>query len=469
MEETRDNRSSYRIAAFVLALFLVPAIANATVTRILLDPESELPDGPFTGQTQIVVAPLFDDARVAVAIDGKTIMETSRAPYTVEIDLGRNPVERRLTVTAVSASTRKKMQWSRILNRGHQPLSIALRVEGQQVEAVATAPKNDPITEVTFWESGELIARLQQPPYTIQYEGAGDGELLLVTARTRSGAEVADHFSARFDVMADSFEVRSVPLFVSVSDVNGQTRTDLRRDQFRIFDDGQEARIVEFGRAADLPIAASVLIDASGSMELDIDQVKSAAQQFVRSIMRPEDRFSVYSFQTAARREIPLTSNRQEVLDAIKGIEVGGRTALYDTLYSAIRELRDQTSQRAIIVLTDGDDTSSMRAWEDLVTEAKIAGIPIYAITWGEEYGRRGRGIDNLRFLTGQTGGFLTDARNPRQLAQRYKSIEDDLRARYLIRYEVAGAHRPNQWRPIRVSVAGATLQPRAIRGYFSQ
>src|SRR5206468_3340024 len=159
-----------------------------------------------------------------------------------------------------------------------------------------TAPADDPILAVDVWDSGKKVGEATEPPYRfIVPQTSIDAGFVQVTARSKSGDEVADFWSASGDVHVESVEVRTVPTFVSVIDGNGQTRDDVTRDLFKIMDNGFEGKILEFGKAFDQPISIALLVDSSASMTYEMENATKAAEKFVDHTLKPGDRCAVFA------------------------------------------------------------------------------------------------------------------------------------------------------------------------------
>ncbi|HEY3055905.1 MAG TPA: VWA domain-containing protein [Thermoanaerobaculia bacterium] len=419
---------------------------------------------------ELTVNPGFDEARVSISVDGQKIADALQAPYKLIVDFGPTAVEHRIGVTATGANKRR-VQWHETVNRGHLPLSVKVRpidLNTHLFEAITTAPPDDPVTTVELWDSGKLVASITEAPYrfTVPPEVIAGG-FVQITARTKSGEEAADFWSNAGDVHVESIQVRTVPLFVSVVDGDGVTRDDVDRSLFRILDNGSEAKIIEFGKAFDQPIAIALLVDASASMTYSMERASKAAQEFVQHTLKKGDRCSVYAVQEVPRRKQALTDDSSLVAKALQGISPQGRTAIYDAVESAIRELRDEKARRAIVVLTDGDDTASIASYEEVKKIATEAGIPIYFIAYDTGNETSVRDLEYLKNLAAETGGFVAAATEKNLLAK-YREIEKDLRAQFAIRYQITDYAKPNQWRPIRVLLASPKLTARTIRGYFA-
>jgi len=387
------------------------------------------------------------------------------------VDFGPTPLQHRIAITA-KAPNGKRVQWTETLNKGLLPLSVrltAIDAANGVFEATATSPDDDPIERIDLWDAGQVIATTQSASsrFTVPPASLASGSVQ-VTARTKSGEEAADFWSVSGDVMVEELQVRTVPIFVSVIDRNGMTHDDVDRSLFRIMDGNAEGKIIEFGKAFDQPIAIALLLDSSASMTYSMKHAAKAAGEFVANALKDGDRCSITAVQDVPRRRQSLTGDRAAVAKALQGIVPSGRTALFDAISSAIRELREEKNRRAIVVLTDGSDTSSISSYSEIEKLAREAGIPLYFIAYeGGSDEDEARNIDQLRFLAAQTGGFVATA-TQQNLMARYEAIEKDLRAQFMIKYQVTDFGRVNEWRPVRVTVNSPKLTARTIQGYFT-
>lgn len=467
-QRAQANRRNSVLLASLLSFFVTTTL-SANTQLLLKRGDASAHEGEYTGVIRLTIDPGFEAAKVTVAVDGEKLTDSLRSPYHLDVDLGPTPLQRRITITAV-APNKKRVQWHETINHGMLPLGVSLKpvdLASGLFEAKTTAPKDDPIEVVQLWDNGQLVSESKEEPYrfTVPEQLLASG-FVQVTAKTKSGDEAADFWSAAGSVHVAELQIRTVPIFVSVVDRNGNTRDDVDRSQFRILDNGAEAKIIEFGKAFDQPISIALLIDASTSMTYSMEHASKAAHEFVQRALRSGDRCSVTAVQDVPRRKQSLTDDIQLVAKSLEEIKTGGRTALYDALDSAIRELRDEKNRRAIVVLTDGGDTTSMTDYSEIQKTAREAGIPIYFIAYeGSE--DQARDLDRLRFLAAETGGFVATA-TQQNLMARYQDIEKDLRAQFAIKYQISDLGKPNQWRNVRVVLSSPKLEARTIKGYFA-
>jgi VWFA-related protein len=457
------NASLIRVS--LLSLLITVDAAAATQLLLTRGDQSEQ-KAEYTGVVDLVIDPGIENAKVTVTVDGQKVATNLLAPYRLTVDFGPAPMQHKITVLA-TGSRGKRAQWATTINRGNLPLSLRLRqIDARTFEAITTSPKDDPVEIVQLWDKAQVVSEVKSEPYRFTVPDAvlANG-FVQVTARTKSGEEAADFWSAGGDVVAGEVQVRTIPIFVSVVDRNGNTRDDIDRSQFRVLDNGAEAKIIEFGKAFDQPISIALLLDASASMTYSMKHAAKAASEFVEKAIKEGDRCSITAIQEVPRRKLGLTNDRAQIAKAVGDIQPNGQTALYDALITALRELRDEKNRRAIVVMTDGGDTSSNYSFEDAHKMAREAGIPLYFIAY--EGANSARELERLSYLASETGGFIATA-TQQNLMARYEAIEKDLRAQFAITYQVSDFGKANQYRRVQVMLDSPKLTARTIKGYFT-
>jgi Ca-activated chloride channel family protein len=270
--------------------------------------------------------------------------------------------------------------------------------------------------------------------------------------------------------------VDTVLLNVTVSDAKGHPIPHLTRDDFIIFEDGVRQSIAVFERDPQ-PIALSLLIDSSTSMGGRIDVAHEAAVGFARRL-GPNDVAQVIDFDSDTQIRQAFTSDVAALETAIRQIQAGGSTSLYTALYIALAELRrarvrapDEIRRQAIVVLSDGEDTSSLKTYDDVAAEVKHSDVVVYAVGLRDPRELRGRGFSQadyaLRSFSQLTGGrafFVTDAA---ELPAIYTQIADELASQYFLGYNSNNSARDGAWRIVsaRVTLPDTVVRTRA--GYF--
>ena len=199
---------------------------------------------------------------------------------------------------------------------------------------------------------------------------AGAGELVSTADAPRPST-----FKSGVDVVA---------LNVTVIDPEQRPIGDLGRQDFAVFEDGVQQQISYFETSV-VPLDLAILVDTSVSMGPKLPFVKKAATTFA-GLLRPGDRAAVLGFSNQVHVLTPFTDNLAEVTGAIDRTQAGGATALYNAVYVALREFGravapgDPVRRRAIVVLSDGEDTASLLSFDEMLAEARRAGVTVYTI-----------------------------------------------------------------------------------------
>jgi len=268
-----------------------------------------------------------------------------------------------------------------------------------------------------------------------------------------------------------------VSLNTTVTDPANRFLVDLSADDFSIFEDGVKQEVSFFSRTT-LPLSVSLLLDSSASMDDKMKTAQRAALGFVDAL-RPQDQAQVIDFDSRVNVVAGFTSSRADLEKAISSTIAGGSTSLYNAIYIALRELKkvqargpDDLRRQAIVVLSDGEDTSSLVAYDEVLELAKRSETVIYAIGIRSKDGYAARGYSDaeyvLRQLTTQTGGRLFFPSGADELPAIYSLISQELSSQYLLGYSSSNPRRDGRWRriQIRVSRPGATARTR--QGYYA-
>jgi Ca-activated chloride channel family protein len=272
--------------------------------------------------------------------------------------------------------------------------------------------------------------------------------------------------------------VNVVSLNVTVTDASNRYVMDLTDQDFSVYEDGIRQDQILFNRT-NLPIALSLLVDTSSSMENRIGMAQEAAVGFVHKL-RPSDLGEVIGFDSHVEVLQKFTANPQQLEEAIRKTVAGGSTALYNALYISLRELQkiprgtvpEEVRRQAIIVLTDGEDTSSLVPFDEVQALARRSGIAIYPIGLLADEPNAGKGVReaifSLRQLAAETGGrafFPTDAK---ALSMIYGQIYDELSSQYTLGYMSKNSRRDGVWHSVTVRVSRPSAIARTKQGYFA-
>ena len=273
--------------------------------------------------------------------------------------------------------------------------------------------------------------------------------------------------------------VELVSLNVTVSDASSRYATDLQQDEFQVFEDGVKQDVTFFTRT-NLPIALSLLMDTSASMEARLPTAQEAAIGFSRRL-RSQDLAEVIDFDSRVTVLQPFTNSAAQLEQAIRRTSASGSTSLYNAVYIALRDLKkvivknvDEIRRQSIIVLSDGEDTSSLLPFEEVLDLAKRSETVIYTIGLRDnsEGAGKSRGFKEaefvLRQLAQQTGGRPFFPSQVSELASIYGQISDELSSQYTVGYTSKNPRRDGAWRRVVVRVARPNLTARTKQGYFA-
>jgi VWFA-related protein len=265
----------------------------------------------------------------------------------------------------------------------------------------------------------------------------------------------------------ESIDVNLIELPVSVTDAGGLAITGLTAADFTVLENGKPQKVSHFNFAENLPISAGLLIDHSGSMEKRMEETKAAAIEFFREIMKKDDRAFVAAFASDPARAAPFVSSLQTLEAQVNAIpDAKGSTALYDAIVTGLYRFRNVQGRKALIVLSDGADTSSRLDYDDMLTYARSSRVPLYFIGIGFGFGDRG-GMGTMRNLAAETGGAAYFVRSSKDLGDAYSRLERDLRSQYLLGYEIETSSKDQDYRTVEVRVSRPDAKVRTIRGYI--
>ena len=258
-----------------------------------------------------------------------------------------------------------------------------------------------------------------------------------------------------------------VVLNVTATDAGGAYVRGLRKPDFKVFEDGREQEVTNFGEE-ETPFAVALLLDTSGSMENRVSFARSAAIRFLDGL-RPDDAAAVYSFNTKIER-VQDYSNSRDL--SPKAFELGaeGYTVLNDAFLRAAQELSKRPEKRrAILVLSDGADTRSSNTAEKALNTALTANATIYTVDMGQ--GPGGSPITSsaagaLRNFSSKSGGRYVATPGGQALREAFAEIVEELSNQYTLGYRPSNRARDGRWRAIEVKVARPSVSARTRRGY---
>lgn len=299
------------------------------------------------------------------------------------------------------------------------------------------------------------------------------------------------------------FDTNLTNIFFTAADKNRRFISDLKAEDIRVLEDGQPQEIFTFQTNIDLPLSLAILIDTSASEERTLPDEKAAARAFLENVIRGnKDEAAIVSFTGETTLEQGFTGNVERLRRAIDRVEfvppsgyigggvvvngtppisgtnqsLAGSTAIWDAVWATAEELIGASAEhtrRAIILLTDGDDTSSRMKIHDAIERAQKADALIYAIGIGDRYTFN---VDegSLRKIAEATGGRAYFPKHERDLNDAFTQIQRDLREQYLVAYSPSNKARDGSYRRIEIQLINPALRQQNLKlnyrtGYFAK
>jgi Ca-activated chloride channel family protein len=299
----------------------------------------------------------------------------------------------------------------------------------------------------------------------------------LAASTVSAGLVVSAQQPPRIQSPAFKAGVELVSLNVTVADGAARYVTDLAQDDFQVFEDGVKQDVSVFNRT-NLPIALALLMDTSASMETRLQTAQEAASGFARRL-RSQDLAEIIDFDNRVNILQTFTNSTPELEQAIRRTSAGGSTSMYNAVYIALKDLKkvvakdvEEIRRQAIVILSDGEDTSSLLPFEEVLDLAKRSETAIYAIGLRDSAEASSRGFKEaefvLRQLCQETGGRAFFPSQLSELTNVYGQISDELSSQYTVGYTSKNGKRDGAWRRIVVRVNRPGLTARTKLGYFA-
>ena len=269
-------------------------------------------------------------------------------------------------------------------------------------------------------------------------------------------------------------DVKLVNVYVTVTDAHGSPVAGLKKDDFKLQEDGRDQTISVFDKESALPLSIALAIDTSLSTRHDLPLEQASAKRFARALLRPIDALSVFGFSETVLQSTNYTADMHRIEEGIDHIRLGAATALFDAVYLASRSLDRRQGRKVMVLITDGGDTVSKMNYKEAVRAAEEAEALVYSIIVvpiESSAGRETGGEHALIQLSEDTGGKYYYATSMSQLDDAFRQISDELRTQYLLAYYPSQRLSNSQFRRIQVGITGPTDTPYHVRhraGYYT-
>ena len=272
-----------------------------------------------------------------------------------------------------------------------------------------------------------------------------------------------------------------VLMYTSVFDKNGHFVAGLKRDNFKISEDGIEQEIASFSQD-DVPASLGILMDLSGSMRGKMDQVDKAALAFIRA-SNPEDQVFLIGFNDEVELLQDFTGDIDEVTDSLENAVVTGGTSLYDAIYLGVEKAQTgKKPKKAVVVISDGEDRDSFYKLDELLNKVQESDVQVFTIGFLDPIPDKGffgrfsksdeeRAQEALKRIANETGGKAFFPDKLEEIHDIVAEIATELRTQYSLGYFSSNAARDGTFRRVKIHLMGSEASKHNIRyrrGYYA-
>jgi VWFA-related protein len=288
-------------------------------------------------------------------------------------------------------------------------------------------------------------------------------------------------------------DVSLVNILFNVRDKKSGLVGDLKKDDFKVYEDGKEQQIKYFNRETDLPLTIGLLIDVSASQGNLIEVEKNAAYQFFGSVLRKQDLAFLISFGEDSELLQDYTSSPKLLRAGLDGLRVssgvGGfgpgpvptisqprGTVLYDAVYVASADqLRGQVGRKVLVLITDGEDQGSKYKIQQAIEAAQKADAIVYGFYYVDRAFYGGQGLvfggtsdSALRQMSEDTGGHVFHVDRKLTLQEAFTELQDEMRSQYAIGYTSTNPTKDGSFRKIEIKTNNKDWKVQARKGYYA-
>jgi VWFA-related protein len=267
--------------------------------------------------------------------------------------------------------------------------------------------------------------------------------------------------------------VNLVNVLFTVTDKKKRLVLDLTKDDFKVFEDKKPQKVQFFSRETDLPLRIGILIDTSNSIRERLRFEQEAAVDFLTTTVRPDkDLAFVVGFDVAPQLIQDYTDDTNKLADAIRNLQAGGGTGLYDAIFFAAKEKMQYSAtepylRRVMVIVSDGRDNQSQHSRDEALSMAQHGEVTIFAISTNRT-GISSPGDKVLKYFASETGGQAFFPFEASDVAEDFREIARELRSQYSVAYTSTNTARDGTFRNISIDPAQKGYHVRARAGYFA-
>lgn len=461
------------VAAGVPGGELVPETAQQGAdSLILLPPPADVVLGLWRADALVSGKRI---KKVVFLVDGSAQLSRTSPPYSAELRLSKFPTEQVVRAEGYDEKGELVAADEVIINQPRGALGVWITDPPKgatvgartRVKAEVMVPDGRRLELLEFKLNDEKVGSLTKPPWQMDLDvPAGDIVYVTVAATLddESRAEAVRYLRA--PEYFEELEVNLVELYVAVTDRASQAVEGLTQDDFEVYESDKRQEIAKFELVKNLPLTVGILLDTSGSMAESLTQAQQAAAEFLKGVIKPKDKAFAVSFSSRTRLDMPPTDDSGAIAEVLSSLQAVGDTALHDAIIHSLYYFRGMKGQRALVLLSDGDDNASYFQYKDALEYARRSGVAIYVI--GYNLPATATSLrSKLNELAEMTGGKVFMANEGTDLRAIYAQIEKELRSRYLVAYNSNQTGPAGTFREVEVRLKKKGLTARTLRGYY--
>jgi VWFA-related protein len=447
--------------------------SNAPILRLL-----PLPDELLSGTQHIeTVVEGEGVAAVEFYLDGRKMMSKRQPPYALDLDFGSVPQVHRIRALAMNDKGEMIAGDEATVNTGNDPFRIRIvspriapKLRGlTRVEMAVDVPEGKQLDKLELFLNETRVATLFGPPYVQVVnvpatDGIGYFRAVASLKDVPEQQPIEDVVTFNTPQFMEEVNVHLVEMPTTVLR-DGHPVNDLQLEAFKVLDEGKLVKVSKFEHVNNLPLSIGLAIDTSASMQPRMSEAQKAASQFFTNVMRKGDRAFLVSFDSQPQliqHWSPLLTDMNASLAKLRAEE---STSLYDAIVYSLYNFLGVKGQRALVLVTDGKDTSSKFSFDQAIEYARRAAVPIYAIGIGIRISEVDARFKLSRFCS-ETGGNAYYIDQASELGRIYTDIQNELRSQYILGfYPPEGVKPGSKWRSVDVQVSEG--KAKTIRGYY--
>ncbi len=415
-------------------------------------------------------------SRIIYLIDGREILAKNRPPFDVDLDLGAFPRLTTVTAAAYGATGSELDRKEITLNVARERFYLRLQrpriVKGAQVKVslVLNIPTEASLDRVELYWNERVLTTLYQEPFEawVTLDRKDTYGYLRAMAVLSDGAKAEDILFVNAPQFGSIVDVTSIELPVSVRDSAGDPVIDLNAENFTVYEDGVKQKVSHCSLHRDLPVRMGIVIDTSGSMKQSLPEVQRVVMVFLRKLLRPRDRAYIETFSDQPDILAPFTAEFSTLENALLALYADRSTSLHDAIIMGLFQFSGVHGRKAMVVLSDGEDTASKNDFDSVINYAYRSGVMIYTIGMDLPATkiRARRRLSRIAEVTGGRAFFLS---GDSELADVYSEIDMELRTLYLLAFTSNSTKKAEELREIKVKVDQRRLKVHTISGYFPE